>query len=564
MSTADSTAIVAVIIAVIAFFVTTAQLLQALFGTAEGYRRCQSSVIGDWASETKRKFRWSELRFETIFSTPDIRIQRRGEDKRLGAFITGDISSREMTLVPQNVSHNDQTDDCVRWLMLLRRLHDFQRSYSLFLSKTYRPTPNYSEPKPYPPSWRGLVTYVEITVRTRSWDFMPPDIVRPFASSTVGDIISIAHRLGMQWKDLRLGESIMRAEGNGQSISSTSIRSFGILLQYTNGRSPEENFYPREFIMVCSNDADKFGFGIIPGFSPLGMRDIRINDAPEPIAVMNAMKSLGIEDYSKNFQYDGERFKNEMNYRGFFDLVPLVSPWIPQPQSTVVQIRNPFKNYHRETVWWGGFPAFRQRLQNLSGDSPDADTSPQIQWVLEKYGLMHSRYPSDKAPSWEEQTADNVVLNGRDLYFLDDLFGIWRECTGYLLSVRAAHGSSFYSDLVAAQIATAVVCPTAARNEIDAHVTATTSPRTIRWKDGPARAKYLLETMHLYIDNLPKIVEFMADRGFEHGGIVREAWWTMMLRALCWHRSVVLVDQDPSSVAVPCGLYYSKTPVYIA
>ena len=62
----DNTAIVAIIIAVIAFFVTTAQLLQALFGTAEGYRRCQPSVIGGWSSEAQRKWRWREFRFETV------------------------------------------------------------------------------------------------------------------------------------------------------------------------------------------------------------------------------------------------------------------------------------------------------------------------------------------------------------------------------------------------------------------------------------------------------------------------------------------------------------------
>ena len=46
----DNTALAAIIIAVIAFFVTTAQLLQQIFGTAVGYRHCQASVIGDWAT----------------------------------------------------------------------------------------------------------------------------------------------------------------------------------------------------------------------------------------------------------------------------------------------------------------------------------------------------------------------------------------------------------------------------------------------------------------------------------------------------------------------------------
>lgn len=103
MSSAEFTTIVAIVIAVIAFFVTTAQLLQTLFDTADGYRRCQSSVIGEvWASKTKRRFLWSEFRFETIFSTPDIRIQSGKVDKKLMTLITGGIESRSATFVPEN------------------------------------------------------------------------------------------------------------------------------------------------------------------------------------------------------------------------------------------------------------------------------------------------------------------------------------------------------------------------------------------------------------------------------------------------------------------------------
>ena len=95
----DNTAVIAIIIALIAFFVTTAQLLQALFGTAEGYRRCQPSVIGRWAGKTKRKWRWSEFRFETIFTTPDFHLSliKLHDPAQEGAFIEGNENSRMKT-----------------------------------------------------------------------------------------------------------------------------------------------------------------------------------------------------------------------------------------------------------------------------------------------------------------------------------------------------------------------------------------------------------------------------------------------------------------------------------
>lgn len=93
----DNTAIVAIVIALIAFFVTTAQLLQALFGTAIGYRQCQPSVMGGWATKTRRKWRWSEFRFETIFTTPNFRLDVLGSERAGSIYITGDEKSRRET-----------------------------------------------------------------------------------------------------------------------------------------------------------------------------------------------------------------------------------------------------------------------------------------------------------------------------------------------------------------------------------------------------------------------------------------------------------------------------------
>ncbi len=132
----DNTAIVAIIIALIAFFVTTAQLLQALFGTAEGYRRCQPSVIGRWAKKTRRKWRWTEFRFETIFTTPDIYLEfiDNPDSLRHWAFIEGSAISRAQTssdglprgiTIPRKASDSLEVEnDLVSWLSLLDMLHD--------------------------------------------------------------------------------------------------------------------------------------------------------------------------------------------------------------------------------------------------------------------------------------------------------------------------------------------------------------------------------------------------------------------------------------------------------
>ena len=51
-------AIAALVIAAVAFIIAVGQLVQALFGTADGYRRCGRSVIGEWAGLVQLRLRW--------------------------------------------------------------------------------------------------------------------------------------------------------------------------------------------------------------------------------------------------------------------------------------------------------------------------------------------------------------------------------------------------------------------------------------------------------------------------------------------------------------------------
>ena len=49
----------ALAIAISALVIASGQLIAQLFSTADGYRRCQPSVIGDWYKLVELKFRWS-------------------------------------------------------------------------------------------------------------------------------------------------------------------------------------------------------------------------------------------------------------------------------------------------------------------------------------------------------------------------------------------------------------------------------------------------------------------------------------------------------------------------
>jgi hypothetical protein len=65
----------ALIVAVVALIISGWQLAQQLFATAtDGKRFCQGSVMGIWARKTRLSWRWSQIRFETKYTTPELRM----------------------------------------------------------------------------------------------------------------------------------------------------------------------------------------------------------------------------------------------------------------------------------------------------------------------------------------------------------------------------------------------------------------------------------------------------------------------------------------------------------
>jgi hypothetical protein len=133
------------------------------------------------------------------------------------------ISTEESrTLTSLMTIENASTEEPVGWLSFIDDIHDIQR----WLAHS----PHIEE--------HEVVSFVRLT---RSWDFMPVEIVRPFASTTLGCLITIAHRMGLTWIDFKPDEGILRAIGCGRSISSSRIRGLGLAIEYVgNGKSLQE------------------------------------------------------------------------------------------------------------------------------------------------------------------------------------------------------------------------------------------------------------------------------------------------------------------------------------
>ncbi len=116
-----------------AFVIAMGHIHDQYRATCERYRKCQYSVMGPWAKQTHLRWRWDQLRFEALFTAPEIlfagfRIDKSKE--RVTASLTGDrvecISGSRLSVLNTMTYHGDaeeRSSDSASWLLLIGSLH---------------------------------------------------------------------------------------------------------------------------------------------------------------------------------------------------------------------------------------------------------------------------------------------------------------------------------------------------------------------------------------------------------------------------------------------------------
>jgi hypothetical protein len=236
----------------------------------------------DWVTKIRRRWRWREFRFETVYITPEIFMTATTSDRTDQILITGEETSRWLTMVliassPLIVRHGNDT---VCWVPLLHQIHlaDARAGASKTLG----------------------ISLPALSFKERSWDFQLPDIVRPLAICSLSDVVVIARRLGMRWKDFRPFDGNLRAEGHFHMITSTNVRSLGTVLQYSY--TFKEEWKPtyrlgmiqgfskeREEIYMPTTGADRLGFEIIRGYTEIHIPHFTLGTQQEIVTALDIL-----------------------------------------------------------------------------------------------------------------------------------------------------------------------------------------------------------------------------------------------------------------------------------
>lgn len=563
MANSDTTlAAAALAIAVFALISSLAQIIGQFLATADGLRRCQPSVMAGWAQRTRLRWRWSQFRYEVIFTTPAISIHpiRRpnsvGTKKVHGSRVPHKVaaSKKKLSILGSDESYTntlisrtlapDMRHELACWISFLQAVHI--KSESMVAQMPQKEILSRTDNEGV------LAGFPAVAFRERSWDFMTPEVVRPFASITISDAAVLARRLGMEWMEFKPSEGIMKAEGGDHIISSLAIRGVGTVMQYNfigDDTSPEEKTGPGREALASrelypwTTEADGLGFGIIPGISEFSVPKFNIGTEEEILETMSELDRSGrATDYLRSLMkvYPGWT-------AGFADLIPMATPILRVRGTVLAHVPAPSEYFMGSTIHRPGFLVFHLNLK--SGLERGGWTSQQRLLVLHRFEHLQYKYGA----LWEDEEESEKRGRGRSVEFLDDVQDCFDTTTDYFM--RLTDGKDGvprlrYYDLVKCHIK---------------HNVSFFDEAVGRCGNGQSREHFgypvgwVAEGAHVYWDNLREIVQDMKLLGCEDEDLVKDAWITLMFRAFCWHRCHFIV---PGS-RVPSRYYGSRQPVYI-
>jgi hypothetical protein len=349
MSTEDRLSWAAIILSGVAFVISVSQALQQYLATAEGYRRCQKKVLGLWADKyTYRLLRIKELRFETIFGTPNIRLTPLldGQERWFS-------TSENHSLVANGIDDLVPTESQLgakgntNWVCWLRLLQEMKELHTALLdSVTAGPNgiigierrqldpPDLEELEDGTKLCYNFPTFVP---EIQSWDFVPADVLKPLAKIGISDLAVVMRRMGLKWLQFEPMDSLLRAEGNGLSLTSSYLRGVGCVVTYSRVRArPNVKKFPLSLQMIPCVQADAMGFGLLPSRHRLAAPFFDISSVDRVLETFELFQPS-----PKALQRLRDLSRGDNFFYAFTDLIPLTAPFMRRRSSPIVRIPSP-------------------------------------------------------------------------------------------------------------------------------------------------------------------------------------------------------------------------------
>lgn len=600
-------AVVALIVSLVALVATTGQLLQQYFATADGYRRCQSSVMGAWGKKTRLRWRWRQFRFETLYSTPEIFMTDMFYPICSAKYLLGlnDIETNKLWSAPgpnnygRVAGESRSNGDLVSWLELLSQMHH-STHHSLSPSKTQddvnREIKLVNARQLSHSDYRRIPA---VEVVERSWDFQPPDVSRPLAKTTLSTLAVMARRMGMRWKVFRPEDGVMHAEGSGHVLTSTVVRTLGLVVQYNyHGQTGSfflNNSYSRktrlgtarnnEEIYIPTREADSLGAGVVRGDKRLGLSDFVLDTQDDTVDALDLLVPRdGMGDLLKEILRLHPTFTFPVGDLVAFSMIPICLP-NQEEHMSLVQIPAPSDDMSGVTTSRIGRLAFRWRLRDHLANmnlrnALETEPSAGISEMVSSAGISEiesSAEPARFTTSWVLALIDKLIIEADDDDSVkknsskDEEEQWWTVCRKTSVVTLAldivAQCSDYFSNL------SSEIPHFGYPAFLDSHIRCCVFGFQLQdnWDNGRepgSLERRMMQNFTIseygqveqYFDRLPILIDHWKMRGWTNEEQIVDVWTVMMLRAFCWGICHFFVPGE----RVPIRYYGSQLPVWLS
>ncbi|KAF4334063.1 putative modin [Fusarium beomiforme] len=279
-------AVVALVISILAFVIAILQALQQYLATATGFSSCSEAVIGKWAQFTRRRMLWSEFRFEVQFEAPVIFVAKpsntrgplgddavaKDESKKIIRLDGGNDNFKYTDTVKefdteykqstQRIIHTADNEKATWYALLMavvrmeKESREWQGKKSAEWLKAAGPRPPIDTEEPH--AHHSLLVCMQR--KRRTWDSMPSNFSKPYATTTISHIVEIAGMLGIHWRRFDLNNDQYRGQGNGFVLYGSYTDGLGITFNF---QKQGPTWFEKNRI-VPSYNVKQLCFGIAP------------------------------------------------------------------------------------------------------------------------------------------------------------------------------------------------------------------------------------------------------------------------------------------------------------
>ncbi len=233
--------------------------------------KCGPNVMGQWAETRKRVFRLGELRYEVQFETPVIFVcppsnlkgpvtdtqvwHIDGTDTSLAATRTRPPWVKEWGRTTAEANLHIGDNEQATWVVLLQELQRMEHDSWNWELTQYASNP----PRDAISRFENHTLCAAVQAKKRTWDTMPDQMKKPYATTTMCHLIEMAAMLGIYWQEFDRSADKYRAEGNGYVLTGAHVADFGIV--FTFQISSQSRFEDNR--ITPADEVKELAFGLV-------------------------------------------------------------------------------------------------------------------------------------------------------------------------------------------------------------------------------------------------------------------------------------------------------------